>query len=466
VEFNRGVLVWAVPMYAEAFPEFDTYELRQMTLTFLHRIGFRLRDRIWIKMSWDLPPEAAPTWWKRFNRNGFTHLHHYVLCGRITPDGFRLWHCAAHGKDSHGVTRWRLTRKGYQDGWQFCFERSRQGATVVFYPNKPQEGIGNHHVRRSWCLFYEIDDQPLSAQLDALEDLTHETGLHPAATVFSGGRSLHVYLRTSKPLPPDDWLRLNRKLCILQNADPQICSLARAMRLPGMLRCKADQNGEPPAVVALKTASLAQYHPTEVESALDSTGLFPYGLDDARWRHWLRLTTQAETDTSINPHAALLEEDSMPLFVAATVDSEPYIQPVPPVRLQTGKSIPLIECLTYNDRNLIQHGCSEGSRNANGYKLARNLLGTAEFLDQQGIYYTPGDYRILFEMFSDRCTPPLAPAEREILWHSATSRSATPSRTPDSILNTVRYWQSQIEVQRPKPRQRTRRFRTHRPKQK
>lgn len=490
-------------MYAEAFPGFDTHELRQMTLTFLQRIGFQMGDRIWIKISWDLPSALAPIWWKRFTRNGFTHLHHYVLSGHIAADGFRLWHCRAYGKDHQGVTRWQLTRKGYRDGWQFCFERSRQGATVVFYPNQPQQGIANHHVHQSRCLFYEIDDQPLSAQLETLEILTHDTQLHPAATVFTGGKSLHVYFRASSPLDPEDWMRLNRKLCILQNADPQICSLARAMRLPGMLRCKVNslvsggvgqaerlyryRDGET-AVVALKTVSLAQYHPTEMESALDSTGLFPYGLDDARWRHWLRLKTQAATDGTIVPYTALLEEDFLPSPSVVSTESRPgtafsnlvnyagglwdkaphpsriahqlekgSIYQSPFLKQWTSGAIPLMECLTHDDRDLIQRGCAEGSRNANGYKLIRNLLGTAEFLDQQGVRYSPWNYRALFEEFCDRCTPPLDAAERDALWHSATARSATPSRTPDSILKTVSYWQAQEA--KSKSRRRLRRLR-------
>ncbi len=428
------------------------HQFRSQTNLFLRRIGFEVGDRLWIKLSWELPIQFAPPWWRRKHHpNQAARLCHYVFCGKMTAHGFKLRHCVPKGKDHRGVTRWRITRTGYNDGWRFCFERSRQGATVCFYPNQPDAGIGNHHVQHCPCLFYEIDDHSLKHQREMLKRLKQQTGLHPTAVVFSGGKSLHVYLRSDTALLPQDWLRLNRKLCIVQDGDPQICNPARAMRLPGMLRYSLDQDKlGTPTVVTLKTTSSRCYSPEHLEAVLDNVGLFPYGLDDDRWRRWVRLSRQAKTDKTIDPLDALLQE-TVPRQQSTQAPprqaKNPPKQVHPSCRASGTHSVtvPLLECLTRDDQGLIDQGVGEGSRNSCGYKLARNLVGTATFLSSQEIGYTPNDPRSLFDDYCDRCIPPLDTVEADTIWTSANARPAEPSRSPESILNTVQYYQRKAE---------------------
>jgi len=416
-----------------------------MTRTFLQQIGFVRKSYIWIRISWDLPVLAAPDTWQHYQRNGKNHLKQYVFRGKITAKGFTLRKSYEQGKDSQGRTRRTLARKYHRDGWQYAFNLSKMGATVAFYPNQPNGGISNQNVFQCLCLFYEIDDQPLSTQTERLQALTKQTGLSPAAIVFTGGKSLHAYFKLSDPLSPTDWVRLNRKLTVIQDGDPQICNPARSMRLPGMFRRKwVEGKLSPPIPIPLIHTSPTVYNPTDLESALDSTELFPYGLDDKRWHEWVKLSTKCKTNTEINPHLALLEQKkAAPERVPAQHHNHsPTHKSDSATRFATQTkrlSIPLTQCLSQANQALLGDGCSQGNRNANGYRLAKDLLGTTQFLTKQGVSYTPDAYA-LFASYGQRCSPILDPDEQEQIWHSAVRTPSEPSRSPTSILNSVDYW--------------------------
>jgi hypothetical protein len=44
-----------------------------------------------------------------------------------------------------------------------------------------------------------------------------------------------------------------------------------------------------------------------MNQALNSTGLFPHGLSEQRWRIWVRLLRQAKTDDAVDPYHAMLD---------------------------------------------------------------------------------------------------------------------------------------------------------------
>ncbi|MGV0029220.1 hypothetical protein [Phormidesmis priestleyi] len=255
------------------------------------------------------------------------------------------------------------------------------GATVSFYPNQPDKGISNSHVRQCQCLFYEIDDLPLASQYIVLEEFKHATGLEPAAVAYTGGKSLHVYFRCTIGLSPENWICLNRKLAIsvgqnagaiAQNADPAICNLARSMRLPGMVRREViDGELSSARAITLESYSTFRYDPEILEAALDSTGLFPYGLSDQRCVPGSRSTVLKHRRVRTSPakrdkHLSLKQHRV------------------------SGISIPLTVCLTK----------------------------------------------------SDRCTPPLSNMEANTIWQSASKTPAFASRTLDSILTSVSQWHS------------------------
>jgi hypothetical protein len=424
-------------------------QLRQMTVQFLSQIGFRQRDRLWLRISWSLPLSFLPRFWRQFDRRGTPQPQNYILQGQVTRRGFTLRQCFAAGKDSCGVTRWQARRTRYADGWKLAFRLSSQGATVSFYPNQPRHGVGNHHVSQCPCLFYEMDDRPIADQFLAVKALNQQTGLEPAAIVHSGSKSLHVYFRSTQPLDPETWLRLNRKLAIVQNSDPQICNLARSMRLPGMVRLRVVEGKlTPPAPVALCRVSSATYTPEVMELRLDQPGLFPHGLDDPRWRRWQQLNQQFQSDATIDPLNALLDETSGVLSKPRRNRSHrnqrvvsPLIHPKP----RASGAVPLAACLTRADQALVRDGAGQGGRNVQGYKLARNLMGTATFLEEEGVDYKPHDPFRLFEQYCQRCSPAIDSAEADQIWHSATRSRASPSRSPDSILATVEAWGQRIQ---------------------
>ncbi|MGI0484322.1 hypothetical protein ACN4EK_02730 [Pantanalinema rosaneae CENA516] len=431
--------------------------LRQMTIQFLRHIGFVSGAKIWLRISWDLPVEIIPDNWNCYWKNNQLIYGHYIFCGSITPQGFTLYCCTQGGRDRQGNTCWQLTPKRYADGWALAFKFSYLGATVSFYPNQPDKGISNNHVRQCQCLFYEIDDLPLTDQYGALERFKHMTGLEPAAVVYTGGKSLHVYLRCSVGLSPENWILLNRKLAIAQNADPAICNLARSMRLPGMVRREV-KNGELSSAraITLEDYSTSQYSFRKLNTALDATGLFPYGLSDQHWRKWVQLVHLAKMNDSVDPHSALTQPPALRsrstvlkhrrLGTSLARDNHLSLKH----HRASGISIPLTICLTKSDRALLKYGELEGNRNNAGYKLARNLLGTADLLTRHQIAHHPDPYR-LFEQYCDRCTPPLDAAEAETIWQSASKTPAFASRSLDSILVSVSQWRSRKHKRHGKP---------------
>ncbi|HEY9847070.1 MAG TPA: DUF3987 domain-containing protein, partial [Candidatus Caenarcaniphilales bacterium] len=102
--------------------------------------------------------------------------------------------------------------------------------------------------------------------------------------------------------------------------------------------------------------------------------------------------------------------------------------------------VPLEICLTRSDRQLILEGSLQGSRNSSGAKLARNLLGTAHFLDWLGRRYQ-GSPRLLFDQFCDRCTPVICAREADTIWKSAQKTDPTPSLSTDAIETCIKTWE-------------------------
>ena len=204
----------------------------------------------------------------------------------------------------------------------------------------------------------------------------------------------------------------------------------------------------PPVPVALCQVSSATYSPEALESGLDQVGLFPHGLDDQRWRRWRQLTHQFQSDETIDPLSALLDETSGVISKPRRNLSHRNRRTVNPLvhpKHRASGVVPLEACLTRADQALVRYGTNQGERNAQGYKLARNLIGTAAFLEAEGVDYKPYDCFRLFEQYCQRCSPPIDPAEADQIWHSAARSPATPSRNPDSILTTVETWGQHVQ---------------------
>lgn len=131
-------------------------------------------------------------------------------------------------------------------------------------------------------------------------------------------------------------------------------------------------------------------------------------------------------------------------IIAPPVQPQRLSQPQSPIkppqidRLGEILSIPLVKCLAKTSRELL-NGVGAGSRNSSGAKLARDLIGTANYLERERIDYD-GDARSLFDDFARACTPPLPASEQEKIWRSAQQDNPTPSCPPDAIDNILASW--------------------------
>lgn len=331
----------------------------------------------------------------------------------IVAGTFRLHHgpltalqiCRRHGPDGH--------HDWVPQGPSFSVETLSDKGGVFWRPACP----GGHFDRNfagSHLLFYEIDDLPLDGQWVALQRL-EAIGLRPAAVVFSGGKSLHVYFKLTAPLGADAWRRLMRKLAIAQNSDPMIVSLNRLMRLPGAWRFK-DGRWVEQSIERLDPT--AAYAPDGFEAALNGLGLWPHGVNDERWRLW-----RSQRGAHGHSAPALVEPDAV-LF-----PPRPAPRDRGPLEYD-GQTIPLERCLSRRERDWLAGGIPQGERNANGLVLGKSLLGTAAWLDSHGYHYS-GDPETLFW----DCLRGSGLSDREIksLWRSVNRGNPRPSLPDDAL---------------------------------
>ncbi|MBW4558269.1 MAG: DUF3987 domain-containing protein [Trichormus sp. ATA11-4-KO1] len=104
--------------------------------------------------------------------------------------------------------------------------------------------------------------------------------------------------------------------------------------------------------------------------------------------------------------------------------------------------IPLYECLSKDDRALIDNGTGEGERDDKGAKLARNLIGTAIRLNHLGHRFE-GEPRTLLDIYCSRCTPPLSNLDADRIWKSAEKSNPTATLSDDYLNNCIKAWHRQ-----------------------
>lgn len=293
------------------------------------------------------------------------------------------------------------------------------------------------HVDRAFTgshlVFYEIDDLPLDEQWVAIDRLAQQTGLKPAAVVFSGGKSLHCFYRLDRALAADAWRRLMRKLAIAQSSDPAIVSLSRQMRFPGGQRYRKPENA-PGYWIEQSIERLdgtAIYSPEQFETALDGLGLWPHGISDERWRLWKRQRAEH------GHNAKALRSPDSELFPPRVAS------PQPTAIAYDGQSIPLEKCLSRAERAWLNEGAAAGERNQNGYILGRSLIGTAEWLIARG-YRVAGDPESLLMEYCQRSG--LSDREAAQLWRSCGRGVARPSLNDEALETCIAAWQRRGEM--------------------
>ncbi|MEA5452031.1 VapE domain-containing protein [Leptolyngbya sp. CCNP1308] len=203
----------------------------------------------------------------------------------------------------------------------------------------------------------------------------------PTFQVDTGGKSIHNYWVLTEPVTPGQWRSLQADLLEFADGDCTLKNPSRVMRLAGYTHAETGQQAQ---VIA---AGGQRY-------------------DYATLR-------------AIVPQQQVQQRSSWADF------DKSFTLPWP-------GAVPLEACLSKPNRALLAEGVSEGGRNDGGAKLARDLLGTADYLHSLGQRFD-GDPRGLFELYCDRCHPPLEDSERETIWRSAESTSPGPSLSPELI---------------------------------
>ena len=156
------------------------------------------------------------------------------------------------------------------------------------------------HTDQTWegsqVLFWEVDDAPLAEQQDRADCLAG-LGLRYRAKVFTGGKSLHFYIAIEPTTDPEQWRRVQQKLIVLMDSDSQIRTLSRNMRLPGFHRFK---DGKWVRQELLEVTNSPTYSIEAVEAILDSTGLFPRGMQPERFTAWATARSNRRTGATEN----------------------------------------------------------------------------------------------------------------------------------------------------------------------
>jgi hypothetical protein len=108
------------------------------------------------------------------------------------------------------------------------------------------------------------------------------------------------------------------------------------------------------------------------------------------------------------------------------------------ITLPVAASIPLEFCLARSSRELL-NGVSEGGRNEAAAKLARDLIGTANYLHFINQAFD-GDPQLFLSEFAQCCNPPLPQKEVESVWKSANRSNPTPASKGEGVENCVKGW--------------------------
>jgi phage/plasmid-associated DNA primase len=279
------------------------------------------------------------------------------------------------------------TVETFNDGLAYLTELSQMGYSTYLYINGARY---NRDVKRCPALFYECDDCSKDEQWQKVEALKTQ-GFEPSFVVDSG-KSLHVYFVVNG-LTVEDFPKYQQRLIQLVNSDPSIHNLARQMRLAGFDHTKFFNSDIVRKPIDIAIESGKTY---DVE---DFNNFLPV-WDAERWDK----TSKRTAPTAPAPYIGF-------------------------------DRIPLDKVISKEHRDFL-YGVSDGGRNVSGFSLACDLIGSHDWLVQNG--YTPlDDPYYLFQVFSGRCNPPIDDRELETIWKSASQGQRSPSLPDEYIQNCV-----------------------------
>ena len=270
-------------------------------------------------------------------------------------------------------------------------QQEGRGAYVVV--NGANGGHTDKSITKCVALFCEWDDLGLEQQRSRWKDAGF---VEPTFTIFSGGKSMQTYWVFKEPLEDIQyWRKLQKALIAKLGADKANCNPSRVLRLAGAWYFHEEKE---PVQSTFVQESGIRYAVEELEKHLPLPPKPPKKYAP--------------------PHSHSVFHDKVPLSC----------------------------CLTKDDRALLEQGSPVGSRNTDGAKLARNLIGTAARLSALNIPCTDDPYD-LFIHYCRRCAPSdWSEREWEQVWQSASAAHPTPSLSDEAIYNCVRAWRKKVRM--------------------
>ena len=313
-------------------------------------------------------------------------------------------------------------RKSNSLNWPEIETYQKQGRGVYFVVNGG--GHKDCDVTVGRAIFCEHDLLPKDIQRDLWKTLNLP---EPTFQVDTGGKSIHSYWVFPQPIPISDWRELQKDLLEYTDGDRSIKNPSRVMRLAGCWHINVKSEEE-------VAKSEVEYN----QSSIISESGYTYTYSELR--NLIPSSVKSHQSRSVTSHKAI------------SVTSDQKIADVP----NNGKkatlitdncsllteSVPLYQFLTLDDRNLIDLGSANGTRNSSGAKLARNLIGTSIRLDYLGIAFTDDPYQLFLD-YCNRCPSGDGWNQREWenIWKSAQSNNPTASLTDDALINCANAWQ-------------------------
>lgn len=277
-------------------------------------------------------------------------------------------------------------------------------------------GDKNIHVKACRTLFFEHDDRPKDEQVT----LWRELGLPEPSTQYdTGGKSIHNYYILSEPCDPERWREVEKALLNFVDGDRSIGNPSRVMRLAG---CWHVGPGREPQRTTLIHESGKRYSIEEIAAVV---------------------CKPAESKPAVGrPERAVSTGLAGSYPTSWTKFDRGFSLPCPEV-------VPIEICLAAENRQRLASGVSEPGRNAGGYALAADLMGTANHLQAIGQRFD-GDPRTLFDQYCNRCSPPLDQTEADTVWRNVEGDSPGPSLSPDKIEGCIKAWVwNQVRETRP-----------------
>ncbi|MEO0985979.1 MAG: DUF3987 domain-containing protein [Cyanobacteria bacterium J06639_14] len=273
--------------------------------------------------------------------------------------------------------------------WQIIESHQQEGRGVYLVVNGG--GDTDSNVLECRAIFYEHDNLEKGLQSDLWKMLELPV---PTFQIDTGGKSIHSYWVFKVPIPVAAWMTLQSDLLEFADADRSIKNPSRVMRLAGCHHLSPSR--KPPAVLS---------------KIISSTGT-QYSFEELRSRIPRKVKQPEQSSWSVfDRDFRLLIQESLPLYV----------------------------CLAKGSRDLIKNGAPEGTRNNSGAALARDLIGTANYLQAIGQRYQE-EPEALFDQYCNRCSPPISESERDSIWRSAGKNNPGPSLSPEQIKGCIKGW--------------------------